>query len=199
MKWYAGENLPGTHALPTFSEAWFHSRFGLTFGAQYCSDPIFRTEQDMEARRLLYGHFGEAGIGEKNPKPRPHLEVCGHRFLPGLFGCEIVFQDDQAPTCHHLPVASAAEISAIPRPDLAANRWAQEFRRQGAILLERYGAVDADINFGGPLNGAVTILGNEGLAYLSESPEIMTGFLSMLADVCGTCNSDRTCHHSGNV
>ena len=184
MKWYSGENLPKTHARPTFSEAWLHARYGMTFGKKYCSDPVFRTEQDREARRLLYERFGQAGVGEKDPQPRPHLEVCGHRFLPGLFSCEIVFQDDQAPTCHHLPVTSAAEIAAIPRPDLTTNRWALEFRRQGAVLLSRYGATDAAINFGGPLNGAVTILGNEGLLYLSESPEIMTKFLSLLADVC---------------
>jgi hypothetical protein len=184
MKWYAGENLPKTHARPTFSEAWFYSNYGMTFGEKYCSDPIFRTEQDRAARRLLYDRFGEAGIGEKDPQPRPHLEVCGHRFLPGLFGCDIIFQDDQAPSCNHLPVTSAEELASIPRPNLETNRWAQEFRRQGAILLNRYGAVDASINFGGPLNGTSTILGNDGLVYLAESPETMTRFLSMIADVC---------------
>jgi uroporphyrinogen-III decarboxylase len=184
MKWYAGENLPGTHARPTFSEAWFYTNHGMTFGEKYCSDPIFRTEQDREARRLLFERFGKAGIGEKDPQPRPHLEICGHRFLPALFGCEIVFQDDQAPSYHHLPTASAAEFACIPRPDLETNRWAQQFRRQGAILLDKYGFTDAAINYGGPLNGAVAILGNEGLLYLSESPEIMTRFLSLIADVC---------------
>jgi uroporphyrinogen-III decarboxylase len=184
MKWYAGENLPKTHARPTFSEAWFHSNYGLTFGEKYCSGPLFRTEQDREARRLLFERFGQAGIGEKDPQPRPHLEVCGHRFLPGLFGCDIIFQDDQAPSCHHLPVTSAADLAAIPKPNLETNRWAQEFRRQSAVLLSQYGSVDAAINYGGPLNGATTIVGNEALLHLSESPQIMTRFLSLIADVC---------------
>lgn len=184
MKWYSGENLPRTHARPTFSEAWFHTHFGMTFGEKYCSDPIFRTDQDRDARRVLYERFGHAGIGTKDPAPYPHLEVCGHRFLPALFGCEIVFQDDQAPSYHHLPVGSAGESNVIPRPDLATNRWAQEFRRQGNILIEKYGFTDAAINFGGPLNGAVAILGNEGLLYSSEAPVVMTQFMRMLADVC---------------
>ena len=192
MKWYAGENLPKTHARPTFSEAWFHLNYGMTFGEKYCSDPIFRTEQDREARRLLYDRFGKAGIGNDDPQPHPHLEVCGHRFLPALFGCEIVFQDDQAPSYHHLPVTSAAEVAAIPRPDLESNRWAREFRRQGAILLSKYGFTDAAINYGGPLNGAVAILGNEGLAYVSEFPKIMKGFLSMIADVCVEAHDELT-------
>lgn len=184
MKCYAGQNLPRTHAKPTFSEAWFHSNYGMTFGERYCSDPIFRTEQDREARRLLFSRFGQAGIGEKDPQPRPHLEICCHRFMSALFGCEIVYQDDQAPTCRHLPVTSAADIAAIAKPDWETNRWAQEFRRQGAVLLSRYGFTDAAINHGGPLNVATTVLGNEAFLFLSESPEVMGGFLDRIADVC---------------
>jgi len=199
MKWYAGQNLPKTHAKPTFSEAWFHSHFGLTFGERYCSDPLFRTEQDREARRLLYDRFGQAGIGENDPQPLPHLEVCGHRFLPALFGCEIVFQDDQAPTCRHLPVTSAVDVAAISKPDLGTNRWAQEFRRQGAIIMSKYGYTDAAINYGGPLNGAVTILGNEALLYLAESSEIMTRFLRMIADVCVESYDQLTVSFDPNV
>ena len=50
--------------------------------------------------------------------------------------------------------------------------------------MGKYGCTDAAINYGGPLNGAVAILGNEGLLYLSESPEAMTAFLKTIADVC---------------
>jgi uroporphyrinogen-III decarboxylase len=184
MKWYSGENLPRTHARPTFSEAWLHQNYGMTFGERYCSDPLFRTKQDRDARRVLYERFGHAGIGRKDPVPHPHLEICGHRFLPALFGCEIIFQDDQAPSYHHLPVEDATTLASLTLPDLKTNPWAREFRRQAHILVERYGWTDASINFGGPLNGAIAILGNEGLLYLSESPGIMMRFLCVLADVC---------------
>jgi hypothetical protein len=156
----------------------------MTFGERYCSDPLFRSEQDQEALRLLFDRFGQVGIGEKDPPPRPHLEICGHRFVSALFGCEVVYQDDQAPTCRHLPVTGAPDLIAVPRPDLETNRWAQEFCRQGAVLLRRYGFVDAAINHGGPLNVATTILGNDAFLYLCDSPEIMGAFLDTIADVC---------------
>jgi len=184
MKWYAGQYLPRTHARPSFSEAWFHSHYGFTFGEKYHFDFVFRTEQDREAMRVLYDRFGQAGIGEKDPPPRPHLEICGHRLISALFGCEVVYQDDQAPTCRHLPVGSAADIAAIPKPDWETNRWVLEFRRQGSLILQRYGFTDAAINHGGPLNAASTILGNAALLYLAESPELMGAFLDTIADVC---------------
>jgi len=184
MKWYAGQNLPVTHARPTFSETWFHRNYGLTFGEKYCFDPVFRTEQDREALRLLYDRFRHVGIGEKDPRPRPHLEVCGHRFMSALFGCEIVYQDDQAPSNRHLPITCEADIAAIPRPDLKTNRWTQEFRKQGATLLGRYGSTDATINHGGPINVASSVLGTDSLLYLLEAAEVMGGFLALIADMC---------------
>lgn len=183
MKWYSGQNLPKTHARPTFSEAWFHRHFGMTFGQKYCGDPIFRTEQDRDAVRLLYDRFGHAGIGEKDPPPRPHLEVCGHRLMSALYGCEIFFQEDQAPSCRHLSINSATDIAAIPKPDLTLNFWAEEFRKQGTILLNHYGIVDATINHGGPINVALSVLGSEALAYLVEAPEVMGRFLTTVADL----------------
>jgi len=61
MKWCSGENLPVTHARPAFSEAWFHQHYGLDFGERYYTDPIFRTEQDREALRLVHERFGALG------------------------------------------------------------------------------------------------------------------------------------------
>jgi hypothetical protein len=155
----------------------------MTFGGRYFSDPVFRTEQDREAMRVLFDRYGRVGIGEEDPPPRPHLEICGHRFISALFGCEVVYQDDQAPSCRHLSLTSEADIAAIAKPDLETNRWEQEFRRQANVLLRRYGFVDAAINYGGPLNVATTVLGSEAFAYLLLSPEIMGRFLDRISDV----------------
>ncbi len=184
MKWYSGENLPGTHARPTFSEAWFHQHYGLEFGERYYLDAIFRTEQDREARRLLYERYGALGLGQKDPRPQPHLEICGHRFLPALLGCEICFQKDQSPATQHLTGGSPNDIAAIRKPDLEHNRWAQEFRRQAKVLLDRYGSVDATINHGGPLNVAGNVLGLETFLHLAEPTEDFRGFLKMIAELC---------------
>jgi uroporphyrinogen-III decarboxylase len=104
--------------------------------------------------------------------------------MSALFGCEMAYQDDQAPSVRHRSINSAEEIAAIPRPDLATNRWAQEFRRQAAILLDRYHAVDSLINHGGPINAASSILGGDALLYLSDAQLIMSEFLKVIADVC---------------
>jgi len=184
MKWYSGENLPVTHARPTFSEAWFHQHYGLEFGEKYFMDAVFRTEQDREAVRVLHERFGALGLGKKDPPPQPHLEICGHRFLPALLGCEVVYQADQPPAIKHLEANSAAEVAAISRPDLLVNRWANEFRAQAKALMTRYGRVDATINHSGPLNVAVNALGTAAFLCLAEPSPEFRGFLQLIAELC---------------
>lgn len=184
MKWYSGENLPATHARPTFSEAWFHRKYGLEFGETYFTDPVFRTEQDREAMRLLHERFGALGLGKKDSSARPQLEICGHRFLPALLGCEVFYQVDQPPAAKHLPAASAQEIAAIPKPDLTSNHWAREFQGQAQVLIRRYGTVDATINHGGPLNVATNALGTTAFLCLAEPSPEFRSFLRTIAELC---------------
>ncbi|MFI5387767.1 MAG: uroporphyrinogen decarboxylase family protein [Fimbriimonadales bacterium] len=184
MKWPSGQNLPRTHAKPTFSEAWFNKRFGLEFGERYHRDPIHRTEQDRGAMRLVYERFGHLGIGEMDPAPKPHLEICGHRFLPAMLGCEILFQDDQAPASVHMSLDSPQDLSRFVMPDLCQNKWAVDFRRQARQLLERYGEVDATINHGGPINVASNVFGTEAFLLMVDEPVLFRKFLRLIADLC---------------
>jgi len=184
MKWPSGQNLPRTHAKPTFSEAWFNNHYGLEFGERYHLDAIHRTEQDREAQRLLWERFGHLGLGEKDPKPKPHLEICGHRFLPALLGCEIMFQKDQAPASVHKSLDTPRDLAMFEAPDLSKNTWAMEFQEQAARLIDRYGSVDAAINHGGPINVASNVLGTDAFVYLAEAPREFGALLQTIADLC---------------
>lgn len=72
----------------------------------------------------------------------------------------------------------------IERPDFDANRWAEEFRHQGRVLVERYGSVDAEINYGGPANVASNVLGTEAFVLLADPTPEFRSFLRMIAEVC---------------
>jgi uroporphyrinogen-III decarboxylase len=192
MRWYPGENLPSTHAKPTLSESWFHHHYGFSFGKKYYSDPICRTEQDRQARRLLWDRFKGLGLGSPDPAQRPDLDVCGHRFMPALFGCEVVFQEAEAPAARGLHFGSPEALAALPKPTLESNSWAQEFKRQGKVLLDRYGFVDATINFGGPLNVASLVVGTEMFTYLADAEPAARRFLDMVADLCLECYDQLT-------
>jgi len=161
-------------ARATFSPAWFHERFGLRFGERYHRDPVHRTEQDREAARLLWEAFGDLGLGEEDPPPRPHLRIAGDRFLPALFGCEIVYLEERPPANRHLPRTGPEHLPPIAPPDLDTNPWAEEVRRQAGALTARYGAVDATMDLGAPLPTLASVYGAAAfLALADDRPEAL--------------------------
>jgi len=77
-------------------------------------DPIKRTELDREKRRLLYGRFGDVGLGERDPTPEPVVGIeYGDRFMSALWSCDIHYLPDQAPSTIILDDAEKAMRSLI--------------------------------------------------------------------------------------
>ena len=162
---------PYPQMMVTFSPAWWHAHYGLDFGEAVWTDPIARTERDRELRRLLWERFGEVGLGEENPEPKPNVEAYGHRFMAALWGCEVRYLADQAPAAVALPGAEE-RMRELRVPDLEASPVIQRALSEARLLEERYGRCDGWINAGGPLNNAVSVLGAAILSACLEEPEL---------------------------
>jgi len=81
------------------------------------ADPVARTERDREQRRLLFERFGELGLGERDPLPRPVAgESYGHRFMSALWGCDVEFIPTEYPAAVVL-ADSAARLKDLALPD----------------------------------------------------------------------------------
>lgn len=52
----------------TFHPSWWHKNAGVDFTQDFFDDPEYRMDCDVRMRKTLYEHFGEFGIGEKDPK-----------------------------------------------------------------------------------------------------------------------------------
>ncbi len=50
---------------------WWHHAAGVSFDRSFYLDSETRIQNDLTMRRTLYEHFGDMGLGEADPKPRP--------------------------------------------------------------------------------------------------------------------------------
>ena len=104
----------------TFHPSWFYKYAGVEFDEKFFFDAEYRIEADIKMRKALYEHFGEFGIGEKDPKPRPilfsDLLACGFLYSQ-ILGCEVIFQKDNAPQvlCANI---SEQDIEKLCAPNL---------------------------------------------------------------------------------
>ena len=168
----------------TFAPLWWRHHYSMSFDEKVLCNPIVRTEREREQRRLLFERFGDVGLGERDPQPHPMVDgAYGHRFMAALWGCEIIYLPDQAPAAVVLPDA-AARMHGLDLPDLGCSDVVRKYLVDARTLQDHYGGCDGAINLGGPLNNAVSVLGEAMLAACAGEPAQARAVLMRMAEAC---------------
>ncbi|MCQ2394500.1 MAG: hypothetical protein MJ249_09455 [Kiritimatiellae bacterium] len=169
----------------TFHPSWWHRNAGIDFVQEFFDEPEYRLDCDLKMRRALYDHFGDYGIGEKNPARRPilgtDLLAAGYLYSE-LFGCGIRYEPDNSPQvlCAGL---DEAVIEKVECPDLATSEvWART-QRQIDYLQTKYGHVEAQVNLMGIQNILLDLMGSDGLMAYYSAPEAVRTLLTKITDL----------------
>lgn len=158
----------------SFHTSWWHRYAGIDFDEGFFFDAPRRVENDRDMRRALYEHFGEYGIGEKDPAPRPILfsDLIAAGFLYSqLLGCEVEFSKGNAPEVH-CPELDDEAVYALKAPELDASPLWKKVEDQIKYLQERFGAVESAINLQGIQNIAMDLRGQQLLVDYYDDPDL---------------------------
>ena len=163
-----------------FYPDWFNKHYGVSFDRKYYFDPETRIEARMEIDKALYERFGDVGLGDKDPKPKP-LITFGMVMLPAIFGCEIVFEPHALPWAMPLNL-SEDQVMKLEVPDIFSTSPMTEMIKQIEYLQEKYGKVVGDINVTGVQNLALKIRGEQFYIDYFENPELCHHLLKVCTE-----------------
>jgi hypothetical protein len=90
-------------------------------------------------------------------------------------------------------------MRALPYPDFARSPVVRKYFEDARILERLYGRYDGSINIGGPLNNAVSVLGESILAACADEVELATHVLSQMARACLQVDDDLVHHGAANA
>lgn len=82
-----------------FNPNWWYRTAGISFDKSFYFDAETCMQNDMTMRGVLYEGYGDLGLGEPDPQPRPiigSLHVAGGFVIPALLGVEIDFSPNTA-------------------------------------------------------------------------------------------------------
>ncbi|NOZ72160.1 MAG: hypothetical protein GXP38_09645 [Chloroflexi bacterium] len=168
-----------------FNPNWWYQTAGIAFDESFYFDPQKRIENDVIMRRVLYERYGEIGMGEADPQPRPiigSLHVAGGFVIPALLGAKIWFEKDAAP--QPLPLElSIAQIEALEKPDFRTTWPIKEFIAQMDALEAEWGYVVGDMNTDGILNTAYHLYGQQSFLDFYEAPERIRRILDLIGEL----------------
>jgi uroporphyrinogen-III decarboxylase len=168
-----------------FNPNWWHRTAGISFDRTFYLDSQSRIDNDVKMRRVLYERYGQMGLGEAAPQPRPIIgsaHVAGGFVIPALLGADIWFEPDAAPQ----PMALALSPEAIERfekPDFRTTWPMNELIAQMDQLEAQWGYVVGDLNTDGLLNGAYHLYGQALYTDFYEAPERARRLLRLIADL----------------
>lgn len=168
-----------------FNPNWWHKTAGISFDEAFYLDAETRIQNDVIMRRVLHEKYGEFGLGEADPQPRPvigSMHVAGGFVIPALLGAPIRFEADAAPQPE--PVHWTTEqIEAFDLPDWR-NRWPMKQLIADMDALEaKYGYVIGDLNTDGLLNAAYHFYGQDLFADFYQAPDRVRRFLGLIGEL----------------
>ena len=168
-----------------FNPNWWYQTTGISFDESFYFDPQTRISNDVLMRRILFERFGEMGMGEPDPQPRPVIgseHVAGGFVIPALLGAEIRFEKDAAP--QPLPVhLDAGKIEALEKPDFRTTWPMNLFIEQMDALEAEWGYVVGDMNTDGLLNAAYHFYGQELFIDFYDAPDRVRHLLEIIGEL----------------
>ena len=168
-----------------FTPNWWYRTTGIPFEESFYLDAETRIRNDVTMRRVLYERFGDLGLGESDPQPRPiigSLHVAGGFVIPALLGADILFEAGAAP--QPKPMALTREqIGAFEKPDFLETWPMVRLIDQMDALEAGYGFLVGDLNTDGLLNAAYHLYGQQLFLDFYEAPERVGRLLDIIAEL----------------
>jgi len=178
-------SLVGKIILPAdivLAPAWWYHNEGITFDEDFFYNPLRRVEVEQRMERVLYERWGRYGLGADRDKELPvvgAVHLAAGFLVSQMLGCEVRYNENTPPQviCDE---RQNLEISPEAAFDSAA--W-KKFERLCESLKKKYGYLAGDVNWGGVLNVALDIRGQDLFMDMFDRPDAVRNFLGEIASV----------------
>jgi hypothetical protein len=196
---YKHNEILGKKALPVdivLAPEWWNKHEGITFDPDFFFHPIKRVEEEQRMEKVLYERWGQFGLGLNKDQKRPEIgavHLAAGFLLSEMLGCEVNYTENHPP-----------QVIAAKREDLLLNETdafnSAAFKRATNLWSEmkaKHGYLTGDINWGGILNLAMDLRGenifldmmmtpDEVHQYFGKIKNVIEKFTSMMLTETGT-------------
>jgi uroporphyrinogen-III decarboxylase len=134
-------------------------------------------DEKLRQRFSWYGAY-------KPTAPSYAIEPFGHRFVPALFGCDIIYEDSTAPWAEHR-ILTPEHIDAMPLltlDEFKQDERVREVARQIHYSRKKYGWCSAQQNLGSVMNTAIYLRGMELFSDFYERPETIHKLMNLITN-----------------
>lgn len=161
---------------------WWHKNTGITFDRDFFFHPLKRVESEQRMEKELYERWGKYGLGTDKDKAKPEIgavHLAAGFMLSEMLGCEVKYAEN------HPPAVIAANTDNL-EIDIAAafkSKVYKDFLNLTEKLKLKYAYLSGDVNWGGVLNIAMDLRGDQIMMDLLMAPDEVKTYFNDIATV----------------
>ena len=162
--------------------SWWFRHAGITFDRDFFFHPLRRVEVENQMERILYERWGEYGLGKDRRTERPEIgavHLAAGYIISEMFGCEVRYTDDSPPQV----IPANIDRLEINEDAPFRTKTYRDFVQLQALLIEKYNYLTGDVNWGGILNIALDLRGQQLFIDMMEQPENVHRFCRSIRNV----------------
>jgi hypothetical protein len=182
---YKSNPLLGNGILPVdivLAPEWWYKNEGITFDHDFFFHPAKRVEEEQHKEKALYDRWGKYGLGINRLEKRPEIgavHLAAGFLLSEMLGCTVNYTESHPPQ-----VVSAAKEDLELNPDHAFNSKAfADVQNLCHSLKTKYGYLTGDINWGGILNLAMDLRGENIFTDMMMDPDAVQTYFAKIASI----------------
>jgi hypothetical protein len=162
--------------------SWWHRHEGITFDEDFFFHPAKRVEVERKMEQVLYERWGRYGLGKDRDRDLPQIgpvHLAAGYLTSEMMGCRVEYAEDAPPQV----IAANRDRPGISRDAPFGNTAFKRYENLLDGLKTRYGYLCGDIGWGGVLNTALDLRGQEFFFDLVDTPEEAARFAADIAAV----------------
>ncbi len=177
--------LLGNGILPAdivLAPEWWNKNTGITFDRDFFFHPLKRVEEEQRMEKILYERWGKYGLGSQKGEIRPEIgavHLASGYLLQEMAGCKVEYSEAHPPQV--LPAHQ--EIRRLNTDSIFRSQAFKEFRNLTDKLKGRFAYLSGDVNWGGILNIAMDLHGEDIFADMMMAPDDVTQYFADIAAV----------------
>lgn len=174
------------HFLPVeivLSPQWWYKNEGITFDQDFFYNPSKRVEVERKMEQVLYDRFGEYGQGGDKDKNLPQIgavHLAAGFLLSEMFGCKVEYKQDSPPQVMSLGMD---DIERLDQDAVFNSPAYKKVVDLAESLKTTYGNITGDINWGGVLNIALDLRGQNLFMDMFDKSDKVKNFFNKIASV----------------
>jgi hypothetical protein len=161
---------------------WWNEHTGITFDRDFFFHPLKRVESEQQMEKELYERWGQYGLGAHKDTPRPEIgavHLAAGFMLSEMLGCEVKYTENHPPAV----IAANREHLEIDIDAAFNSKVYKDFLNLTESLKSTYGYLTGDVNWGGVLNIAMDLRGDQIMMDLLMIPDAVKSYFNSIARV----------------